>query len=264
MEENIVQNQPIEIPVKPAKPWLKIALFSALGLVLAGGLVFAAIQISRTSSLKTQIAKPNLKTQNLTPTEALDATPFNLMAYENLNHKFMVIFPYPYTISTSRPAVDDSRNFWTCFDLLGKEATFCVKINMNSEIAPPFLTDTSGCPICKTEMRTTFLGKETTKTAYSTQQGMANTECPSVCTKAIESYISNEHSVELESCLAKDQSLYLYNTGGQSEAELLCQNDDPLYRFSLICKGTQWVGKDGQVRCNNLFDQILSTFKFLD
>jgi len=75
MEENMVQDQPIEIPVKPAKPWLKIILFLVLGLVLAGGLVWAGMQIGKSSKLKTQISKPQLKAQNLTPTQTPINTP---------------------------------------------------------------------------------------------------------------------------------------------------------------------------------------------
>jgi len=48
MEENISPTQPVtETEPKPAKRWLKIALFAVLGLVLAGGLVFAGVQIGR-------------------------------------------------------------------------------------------------------------------------------------------------------------------------------------------------------------------------
>jgi len=56
VEENIVQNQIInqatEIQSQPAKPWLRIALFSVLGLVLAGGLVWAGTQIGKNSPLR--------------------------------------------------------------------------------------------------------------------------------------------------------------------------------------------------------------------
>jgi hypothetical protein len=188
----------------------------------------------------------------------------NWKTYTNTNHRFSLTFPYPYSISTNKPVIDNTSNFWTCFDILEKEVLFCIKVNLNSEITPPFLTDTSGCPICKTETKTTFLSKEIKKTTYSAQKGLAKTQCPSVCTKTSENYISNEHSVEFETCIANDQSLYDYIAGGETEATLLCKNNDPLYRFSLICKGSQWVGKNGQSQCSSLFDQILSTFKFLD
>jgi hypothetical protein len=45
VEENIVQDHLAEIQSQPEKPWLKIALFSVLGLVLVGGLIFAAVKV---------------------------------------------------------------------------------------------------------------------------------------------------------------------------------------------------------------------------
>jgi hypothetical protein len=53
MEENIAQYQSAEIENQPEKRWLKIALFSVLGVVLVGGLVFAGIQVGETSRSKT-------------------------------------------------------------------------------------------------------------------------------------------------------------------------------------------------------------------
>ncbi|MBM3209669.1 hypothetical protein FJZ40_05290, partial [Candidatus Shapirobacteria bacterium] len=65
MEENNLQAQPpIVTEPKPVRSWLKIVLFVALGVILVGGLVFAGIQIGKISNLKSQIAKPQLKTQN--------------------------------------------------------------------------------------------------------------------------------------------------------------------------------------------------------
>jgi len=70
VEENIVQNQIInqatEIQSQPAKPWLKIVLFSVLGVGLVGGLVLAGIQIGKR---QTQVTSPP------TPTPSLIATP---------------------------------------------------------------------------------------------------------------------------------------------------------------------------------------------
>ncbi|MBM3282829.1 hypothetical protein FJY90_01120 [Candidatus Gottesmanbacteria bacterium] len=46
MEENLLPAQPVmETEPKQARPWLKIALFSFLGVLLAAGLVFAALKI---------------------------------------------------------------------------------------------------------------------------------------------------------------------------------------------------------------------------
>jgi len=45
MKENSVENQLAKVQDHPEKHWLKIALFSLLGLALIGGLIFAAIKI---------------------------------------------------------------------------------------------------------------------------------------------------------------------------------------------------------------------------
>lgn len=47
MEEKISETQSVDVPVKPKKPWLKIVLFSILGLVSVGGLVFAGYKLGQ-------------------------------------------------------------------------------------------------------------------------------------------------------------------------------------------------------------------------
>jgi len=62
---------------KPKRPCLKIVLISVLALIFTGSLVFAGYFFGKKSNLKTQISKPQLKTQNLTsnPTVATNPTP---------------------------------------------------------------------------------------------------------------------------------------------------------------------------------------------
>lgn len=48
--------------------WLKIGLLAVAGLILAGGLVFAGYWYGINSNFKSQKSKPQLKSQNLTPT----------------------------------------------------------------------------------------------------------------------------------------------------------------------------------------------------
>jgi hypothetical protein len=48
MEDSLVQSQPpVEIQPNPTKPWLKIALFACLGLILVSGLLFASYQLGK-------------------------------------------------------------------------------------------------------------------------------------------------------------------------------------------------------------------------
>jgi len=68
--------QKISVTPKSNK-WLKIVLLGVTGLVVASGLVFAGYWWGRESAnLKTQISKPQLKTQNLTQTQTQTPSPF--------------------------------------------------------------------------------------------------------------------------------------------------------------------------------------------
>jgi len=113
MEENIIQEQLTEIQSQPTKPWLKIALLAVLGLVLAGGLVFAGMQIAKSSNVKTQKSKPNLKSQNLTPTLALISTPTldstaNWETYTNTKYGYSIRYPPP-AAAVEHPPVSEER-----------------------------------------------------------------------------------------------------------------------------------------------------------
>jgi len=76
MEEQAPQPSPSVQPVQPAsvapekKPGVLILAISLIAILLVAGGVYAGMRIGKNSKLKTQISKPNLKSQNLTPTEA--------------------------------------------------------------------------------------------------------------------------------------------------------------------------------------------------
>lgn len=110
-EENIAReqsgqlNQSVEVQSQRAKPWFKIALFSILGLGLAGGLIFAGYFFGKNLKLKAQISKPQLKSQNLTPTQApvITSVPTpqpttNLLADETADWKTYTSTKYRYSI----------------------------------------------------------------------------------------------------------------------------------------------------------------------
>ena len=81
MEENITQDpaqiiqsqSPMEVPPKPAKPWLKIVLLAVLGLVLAGGLFFAGMQIGKQPATRNRQHATRI-IPSLTPTQPPVAT----------------------------------------------------------------------------------------------------------------------------------------------------------------------------------------------
>jgi len=112
MEENIPQNPaqpvqsqpPMEIQPESPSPWLKIVLFSILGLVLVGGLVFAGIQIGKNSKINPpdseQILPP---TQNpvatLNPTLQLETTPLpDWNIYIDPKYNYQINYPNSWTI----------------------------------------------------------------------------------------------------------------------------------------------------------------------
>lgn len=78
MEENISQVQPVEAPLKQPKPWLKITLFSILGLVLAGGLIFAGIQIGKRQVVPFSVSPTPVPSSVVTPVSAPPATPTSI------------------------------------------------------------------------------------------------------------------------------------------------------------------------------------------
>lgn len=93
MEENITPSQPIETPVKPAKSWLKIVLFSILGLILATGLVFAGIQIG-----KKQTPSSTAQPSQIVPTPTLSKA-IDWKTYKSKNYKIEFKYPQDYQIS---------------------------------------------------------------------------------------------------------------------------------------------------------------------
>jgi len=142
MEESPVQDQLTEIQNRSAKPRLKTVLFSLLGLALAGGLVFAGTQISKSSRLP-------LKSQNLTPTPILIASPTpdptaDWKTYTNEEYGYSVKYPTDnyvrqicpggeLILSLRQADVGDSIQSDTCD--VGEDMVFA--INTQKEIVEP-------------------------------------------------------------------------------------------------------------------------------
>lgn len=84
------------------------------------------------------------------------------------------------------------------------------------------------------------------------------------CLPSLNKYLLAEHEIETRVCLGKDLKAYspeLRELGG--EYVYFCKNEAPLYFFSFSCKGESWEGQEGINKCSQLFNQILSTFKFI-
>lgn len=77
VEENILKTQPDEVQIKPTKSWLKIVLFSLLGLSFAAGLVFAGYKLGKKQAQPEVFLPPPTPTPSVisTPTLALSTSP---------------------------------------------------------------------------------------------------------------------------------------------------------------------------------------------
>lgn len=104
--------------------WLKIGLLSITGLLLVGGLVFTGMQIGKSSNLKTQMPKPPIPTQNLTPIETPAITPTSI-PNPTANWKTYTSSKYHYTIKYPENAqlITNEREDFKIF-IAGKQYPF--------------------------------------------------------------------------------------------------------------------------------------------
>jgi len=85
MEENIVQdqtNQPTEVQNQPPKPWLKIVLLGLVGLIVVGGLVFAGYKLGQREE-QAKLPQPtpvSFLTPTSTPTPTPKTSPITVVA----------------------------------------------------------------------------------------------------------------------------------------------------------------------------------------
>lgn len=79
-----------------------------------------------------------------------------------------------------------------------------------------------------------------------------------------QSPLGNSHIIYTELCIDENnQFLNLENHCNEYD-EYSDNNKDFYYQFLLDCEGNQWKGRENMNRCEQLFEQILSTFKFTE
>lgn len=83
-----------------------------------------------------------------------------------------------------------------------------------------------------------------------------------------EKFTLNKHNVFLDMCFY-DNLNYLGNSCPWCPESSLCPEwkkegyVGDYYQFSLFCEGERWKGGEGANKCDQLFNQIISTFKFI-
>jgi hypothetical protein len=100
-----VQDHLAEIQSQPEKPWLKIALFSVLGLVLVGIIALATTQISKKQAPQITIQPVPTFTPIATPTLNLDSTA-NWKTYTNTKYGYSIRYPDDLLYPQFAPGVD--------------------------------------------------------------------------------------------------------------------------------------------------------------
>ena len=215
MDKQSTSNNPELTPTPPeessqlpalTKHWVKIALLSVLGLVLAGGLVFAGIQIGKKQALPVAVSPAS------TPT--IDPTA-NWKTYGNEKYKFTFKYPpeWNYAESYSKTSMN---NNWLMITLAKKE-------NMQS-------LPVSGLPNIQVHIT-----ESTDQKQFSFYEW----------TKVVGSTSVDKIQAEIRQHKSSDQKEVVFIKNG--------------YTFEVI---SQNYNKDTSQ--NEIFGQILSTFKFLD
>lgn len=122
-------------------------------------------------------------------------------------------------------------------------------------------------PFCHKHQRTILSDQIVSKELYSvydSKLGDKTIECNSSIDESDESLL-DKHSIETRLCLDNNLNFYPAKVGGALEPLYLCEKEGSIvYYFDLACEGEDWKGKEGRDRCDQLFDQILSTFRFIE
>lgn len=137
---------------------------------------------------------------------------------------------------------------------------FVIRKNLFSEATPPFLPQ---YPFCSEEQETQIWNNKISQTIYSSYNPQAETDGEK-CDPLLDKFLLNEHLIDVQLCLNKDLKARNAELGRNGEYHFYCSEEDSLYYFALHCKGEIWAGKEGGDKCAELFNQILSTFRFIE
>lgn len=190
--------------------------------------------------------------------------------YKNKQQGFEIKLPpageWDYDIRIDKRAKIDS--FDGQFNVLEKEnnINFWMRVNLYTESNPPlYVFETA----CKSEREAIFLDNQISYATYSTLD--LERKNLQDCDSAFDKSILDKHESEARFCLDKSsEAIYpakfaiLGDPSVGGEYGLSCDINQDLYYFQLSCQGNEWKGRMGQDKCSQLFNQLLSTFRFVE
>lgn len=169
--------------------------------------------------------------------------------YRNEKQGFEIKFPSEWNYFVSEDKIKNDHGIFH-IGFTGEGTSFSMEINRHT--SPP----SPSFPLCIREREFTILKSTFSKTLSSSfQAGFSEEEC--------DKFLLDEHLIHSQFCI--DEKLKVYPPTleqGVAGYFLSCEKGN-LYNFSLFCEGEKWQGKEGRDKCSALFDQIVSTFRFI-
>lgn len=175
--------------------------------------------------------------------ETTDLKTYRNEGYKHMNgaYKYEIKYPVSWKVQITHPGLVDfsKKNTFT-------DTEFSILVNVWGEFGGPF----TGC---------TFIGEEITikdvKVYPSIFSDFKNEHLNPTDEECKEGALGNSHAVYLEMCF--DDSLNYLRP--------YCEMRGPInyYQFLLDCAGKKWQGREGMEKCEQLFDQIMATFRFI-
>jgi len=156
--------------------------------------------------------------------------------YRNERHGFEIKYPNKWKI--------DENIVGAVFNWNG--ISFALSVNNYGDIGA-----WSGCKITSKEITV-----EDIKLYPIIYTFLEEKECPDSEEECNQLPLGNYHLIYSEFCVDRNNQ-YLGNYCLEGSGNFY-------YQFSFTCEGEEWKGREKMNKCSQLFDQILSTFRFLD
>ncbi|PIP23810.1 MAG: hypothetical protein COX36_01295 [Candidatus Nealsonbacteria bacterium CG23_combo_of_CG06-09_8_20_14_all_38_19] len=253
--------------------WLTIVLVIAI--CIAGIFVYQwwqvkgelARQIGQNENLMKQVDELQKEIKQLkTAEKKITEETAEWKTYRNEKQGFEIKLPlvgeWDYDIRIDRINEGEIPAFDALFRTSGEKSylDFSIRINLFSEVTPLLIP--SGL-FCSKSQETQMWNNKISQEIHSTYDSKIRVD-KSTCDPSLDKYLLDEHTIISRLCLSKDLKVYDAKLGRNGEYFFYCTGEEPLYYFSLRCKGEIWTGKEGRDKCAELFNQIISTFTFIE